>query len=231
MVRQKPHLLYSWLADLVHHEPILDIVEDLHGPDLLCWSTTLFIKEAKTTSFVSWHQDSTYWGLSRPDVVTAWLAVTPSTIANGALEVISGTHTLDQLPHRDTFATDNLLTRGQEVAVDIGATKPDVIELQPGEVSLHHVRLVHGSAPNHSDDRRIGFAMRFIPTSVAQVGGGTDSATLVRGTDRFGHFELEPRAKRNLDPAMVELHHRVTGISAKRLYRGTDITSFDLTKE
>ena len=115
--------------------------------------------------------------------------------------------------------------------MDIGVAKPDVIELQPGEMSLHHVRLVHGSAPNHSNDRRIGFAMRFIPTSVAQVGGGTDSATLVRGTDRFGHFELEPRATRDLDPAMVELHHRVTGISAKRLYRGTDITSFDLTKE
>ena len=224
--RQKSHLLYAWLADLVFHEPILDAIEDLYGPDLLCWSSSLFVKEAHTTSFVSWHQDSTYWGLSRPDVVTAWFAITPSNVANGALEVLPGSHTLDQLPHRDTFEPDNLLTRGQEVAVDIGDATPAVIELQPGEISLHHVRLVHGSAPNQSDDRRIGFAMRFMPTSVAPA-DGADSATLVRGVDNFAHFELEPRATQDLDPAMVELHERVTSRSAQRLYRGTNVTSFD----
>ena len=225
--RQKSHLLYAWLADLVFHDLILDVVEDLYGPDLLCWSSTLFVKEAHTASYVSWHQDSTYWGLSRPDVVTAWLALTKSNIGNGALEVLPGSHTLDQLPHRDTFATENLLTRGQEVAVDIGDATPVVIELQPGEMSLHHVRLVHGSAPNRSDDRRIGFAMRFIPTSVAQVVGGDDSATLVRGVDDFAHFEHEPRATHDLDPTMVKLHRRVTSRSAQRLYKGTAVTSFD----
>lgn len=224
--RQKSHLLYSWLADLVFHPTILDAVEDLYGPDLLCWSSTLFVKEANTASFVSWHQDSTYWGLSRPDVVTAWFAITPSTADNGALEVVPGSHTLDQLPHRDTFAADNLLTRGQEVAVDIGEAPQVRIELQPGEISLHHVRLVHGSAPNSSADRRIGFAMRFMPTSVAQVVGGSDSATLARGVDHFGHFELEPRTCRDLDPSMVDLHRRVTEASARRLYRGTDVRSF-----
>jgi ectoine hydroxylase-related dioxygenase (phytanoyl-CoA dioxygenase family) len=226
-LRQKPHLLYSWLADLAFNDTVLDAVEDLFGPDLLCWSSTLFVKEAGTASFVSWHQDSTYWGLSRPDVVTAWVAITPSTVDNGALEVMSGTHTMDQLPHRDTFAADNLLTRGQEVAVDVGDTTPAVIELAPGEMSLHHVRLVHGSAPNRSADRRIGFAMRFIPTSVAQTEGAADTATLVRGVDRYGHFELEPRATTDLDPVMVDLHRRVTDDAAQRLYRGTSVTTFD----
>ncbi len=224
---QKPHLLYPWLADLVFDETVADAVEDLYGPDLFCWSTTLFAKEAHTGSFVSWHQDSTYWGLSRPDVVTAWLALTPSTSANGALEVISGTHLLDQLPHRDTFAAENMLTRGQEIAVDVGDARPSVIELQPGEMSLHHVRLVHGSAPNDSDDRRIGFAMRFIPTSVAQLVGDRDSATLVRGEDRFGHFDHESRCTAEHDPATYALHQRVTERSAARLYRGTEIASFD----
>lgn len=224
---QKPHLLYPWLADLVFHDTVLDAVEDLHGPDLFCWSSSLFAKAATSGSFVSWHQDSTYWGLSRPDVVTAWVALTPSNADNGALEVISGTHHLDQLPHRDTFATDNLLTRGQEIAVDVGDATPSTIELQPGEMSLHHVRLVHGSAPNRSDDRRIGFAMRFIPTSVAQVVGDRDSATLVRGEDRFGHFDHEPRCTVDHDPAMVELHRQITDRAAARLYRGTEITTFD----
>lgn len=228
-MRQKSHLLYSWLADVVFHEPILDAVEDLYGPDLLCWSSTLFVKEAHTTSFVSWHQDSTYWGLSRPDVVTAWLAITASNVMNGALDVVPGTHTLDQLPHRDTFAAENLLSRGQEVEVDIGDAAPVVIELRPGEISLHHVRLVHGSAANRSDDRRIGFAMRFMPTSVAQVVGSDDSATLVRGDDSFAHFEHESRAVCDLDPSMVEMHRRVTSGAAQRLYRGTAVTSFDET--
>jgi non-haem Fe2+, alpha-ketoglutarate-dependent halogenase len=224
---QKPHLLYPWLADLVFNDTILDAVEAIHGPDLLCWSSTLFVKEARTSAFVSWHQDSTYWGLSRPDVVTAWVAITESNRANGALEVVSCTHDLDQLPHRDTFASENLLSRGQEIAVDIGTAEPSIIELQPGEMSLHHVRLVHGSAPNGSDDRRIGFAMRFIPTSVAQLVGERDSATLVRGVDHFGHFELEPRATTNDDPAMIDLHRRITDTTAQRLYRGTDVASFE----
>jgi ectoine hydroxylase-related dioxygenase (phytanoyl-CoA dioxygenase family) len=92
---------------------ILDAVEDLHGPDLLCWTTNFFIKEAADPAFVSWHQDATYWGLSEPDVVTAWVAFTPATEANGAMEYIPGSHRLDQIPHRDTFAKHNLLTRAR----------------------------------------------------------------------------------------------------------------------
>jgi ectoine hydroxylase-related dioxygenase (phytanoyl-CoA dioxygenase family) len=104
------------------------------------------------------------------------------------MEFIPGTHTSDQIPHRDTFAKNNLLTRGQEVAVEVDASKAVAIELQPGEMSLHHVRLVHGSPPNPSNDRRIGFAIRYIPTSVKQI-AGEDSATLVRGVDDYRHFE------------------------------------------
>ena len=227
--RHKTHLLFAWLADLVHHETILDAVEDLHGPDLFCWSSSFFIKEPRNPAFVSWHQDSTYWGLNKTDVVTAWIALSPSTKANGAMEVIPGTHLLSQVPHRDTFAKDNMLTRGQEVAVEVDATKAVTIELKPGEMSLHHVLLVHGSAPNPSDVRRIGFAARYIPTSVKQLSGERDSATLVRGTDVHGHFEPEPRATRDLDPAFVALHADIADRNAKILYRGTNVKDFNQT--
>src|SRR6185312_13510409 len=110
-LRHKAHLLFPFLADLIRHPAILDAVEDLLGPDILCWNTNFFIKEADTPSFVSWHQDSTYWGLSSPDVCTAWVALTPSNDANGAMAVIPSTHTKDQVPHRDTFDRHNLLTR------------------------------------------------------------------------------------------------------------------------
>lgn len=106
-LRHKAHLLFPFLAELVRHPRILDAIEDVLGPDLLCWNSNFFIKEAASPSFVSWHQDSTYWGLSAPDVATAWIALTPSTAANGAMAVIPGSHKLDQVPHRDTFDRHN----------------------------------------------------------------------------------------------------------------------------
>ena len=225
-LRHKSHLLFSWLGDLVRRDRIVDAIEDLYGPNLLCWTTNFFIKEARNPAFVSWHQDSTYWGLDKPDVVTAWIALTPSNRANGAMGFIPGSHTRDQIPHRDTFAQNNLLTRGQEVAVEVDEGKAVTIELQPGEMSLHHVRLVHGSPPNPSDDRRIGFAVRYIPTTVAQI-AGDDSATLVRGVDLHHHFELEPRPERDMDPEFVALHKTITERNAQILYRGTQVKSYN----
>jgi ectoine hydroxylase-related dioxygenase (phytanoyl-CoA dioxygenase family) len=225
-LRHKAHLLFPLLAELIRHPAILDVVEDLLGPDILCWNTNFFIKEAETPSFVSWHQDSTYWGLSSPDVCTAWVALTPSNLDNGAMAVIPKSHTMDQIPHRDTFDRHNLLSRGQEIAVEVDERKAVPLVLKAGEMSLHHVRLVHGSPPNPSPDRRIGFAVRYIPTSLYQL-EGTDSATLVRGEDRFGHFELEPRPERDLQDDMLALHKRLTERAAEILYRGTGVDNFN----
>ncbi|HEY6821636.1 MAG TPA: phytanoyl-CoA dioxygenase family protein [Burkholderiales bacterium] len=225
-LRHKAHLLFPFLADVVRNDVILDAIEDLYGPDLLCWTSNFFIKEARNPAFVSWHQDATYWGLSAPDVVTAWVALTPSTMANGAMGVIPGSHKKEQLPHRDTFDNNNLLTRGQEVAVEVDQSKAVYLELEPGEASLHHVLLVHGSWPNPSDDRRIGFAVRYIPTSVRQL-HGADGATLVRGVDRFHHFELEPAPREEMQPDMVQLHKDLAERSAQILYRGTAIKSYE----
>ncbi|HVE90074.1 MAG TPA: phytanoyl-CoA dioxygenase family protein [Burkholderiaceae bacterium] len=225
-LRHKTHLLFPWLADLVRNTRVVDAIEDVYGPNLLCWTTNFFIKEANNPAFVSWHQDSTYWGLSRPDVVTAWVALTPSNRLNGAMTFIPGTHMQDQLEHRDTFAKNNLLTRGQEVAVDVDASKAVTIELQPGEISLHHVRLVHGSPANPSNDRRIGFAIRYIPTSVSQI-AGEDSATLVRGVDTYHHFAPEPRPTADMQPEFVALHKQITERNAQILYRGTPVTSYN----
>ena len=223
--RIKPHLLFTWLADLVRHPAILDAVEDVLGPDLFCWNTSFFTKEARSPGFVSWHQDATYWGLSELDVVTAWVAFTESTLANGNMRVMRGSHrTL--VPHVDTFHPDNLLSRGQEITVEVDESLAADIVLAAGEMSLHHVLMVHGSGANPSPDRRIGFAIRYIPTRISQTGGPRDSATLVRGTDAFGHFELEPRPHVDLDPAMLALHAEISDRQAKILYRGTSKTSF-----
>jgi non-heme Fe2+,alpha-ketoglutarate-dependent halogenase len=225
-LRHKTHLLFPFLADLVRRPAILDAVEDLLGPDILCWSSNFFIKEAADPAFVSWHQDSTYWGLSAPDVATAWVALTPSNAENGAMAMLPGSHLFDQIPHRDTFHRHNLLTRGQEIEVEVDEAKAVVLNLQPGEMSLHHVRTVHGSAPNPTLDRRIGFAIRYIPTRLRQL-EGEDSATLVRGEDHFHHFEHEPRPKTDMDPELLALHRQIAERNAKILYRGTGVTSFN----
>lgn len=220
-LRHKSHLLFTWLNDLVRHPRILDAVEDIVGPNILCWGSSFFIKEARNPGFVSWHQDSTYWGLDPADVVTAWVALSDSKAANGAMRVIPGTHLMDQVPHRDTFRTENLLSRGQEIMVEVDESRAAMLELQAGEMSLHHVRLIHGSDPNPSDLRRIGFAIRYIPTSVRQVAGAHDSATLVRGVDTYGHFDAEERPDADMSPRAVAYHAAVTGAHAAILMRDT----------
>jgi Phytanoyl-CoA dioxygenase (PhyH) len=142
-LRQKSHLLFTWLDDLIRHERILDAVEDFVGGDILCWGTSFFIKEPRDPSFVSWHQDSTYWGLEPAHIVTAWIALSDSTVENGAMRVVPRTHTMAQVPHRDTFRPENLLSRGQEVIVEVDDSQADTLTLEAGEMSLHHVRLIH----------------------------------------------------------------------------------------
>ena len=221
-LRHKSHLLFTWLNDLIRHPRILDAVEDVIGPDILCWSSSFFIKNARDPGYVSWHQDSTYWGLEPPDIITAWVALSDSNLANGAMRVVPGTHQMDQVPHRDTFAADNLLSRGQEIMVQVDDRQAVPLVLKAGEMSLHHVRLIHGSDPNPSDTRRIGYAIRYIPTRVRQVAGSRDWATLVRGEDRFHHFEPEQRPNADMSPAAIAHHAAVTGTFAQILMRDTN---------
>jgi non-haem Fe2+, alpha-ketoglutarate-dependent halogenase len=224
-MRHKVHLLFTWANELAHHPAILDAVEDIIGPDILCWSTNFFIKEAHSPSFVSWHQDATYWGLSTNDVITAWVAFADAPVESGAMKFWPGSHLRSQLEHRDTFDKNNLLSRGQEIAVDVPEGAGVNVALDAGEMSLHHVLLVHGSGPNLTGDRRIGLAIRYIPPHVRQL-KVRDSAMLVRGRDKHGHFDLEPEPRADLDPAALAAHHDAVERSVKALYAGTDRTAF-----
>jgi len=221
LLRNKSHLLLTWLDALIREQRVLDAVEDLIGPNILCWASSFFIKDGRDPSYVSWHQDSTYWGLEPPDIVTAWIALSESDEGNGAMRVIPDSHKLDQLGHRDTFATHNLLSRGQEIAVEVDERQAVALPLAPGEMSLHHVRLIHGSEPNPSDRRRIGYAVRYLPTHVRQVVGTRDSATLVRGIDRFGNFAPEQAPDADLSPAALAHHAAITREMNAVLMRGT----------
>ncbi len=170
-MKQKPHLLFTFLDELVRQPAVLDAVEGVLGPNILCWASGFFTKEAHDPSFVTWHQDLTYWGLEPADIVSAWIALAPSTPESGCMRVIPGSHKQDVIPHRETFAAHNLLSRGQEIQVEVDPAQAVDLVLEPGQMSLHHVKLIHGSEANRSDDRRIGFVVRYVPTYVRQTAG------------------------------------------------------------
>jgi non-heme Fe2+,alpha-ketoglutarate-dependent halogenase len=224
-MRHRSHVLFTWIDEMVRHPKILDAAEDVLGPDILCWNTSFFIKEARDPGFVSWHQDATYWGLSSSDVLTIWVAMSPANKISGCMKFVAGTHRA-QVKHEDTFDRNNLLTRGQEIAVEVDEAQAVHVELKPGQASLHHVLLFHGSEPNRSDDRRIGLAIRYIPTRLRQAVGQRDWATLVRGKDRFRNFEPAHVPKRDLEPAALAFHQMVSEEQVKVLYRGTGKTAY-----
>jgi ectoine hydroxylase-related dioxygenase (phytanoyl-CoA dioxygenase family) len=221
---EKCHLLLPGLARLVRHARILDAVESILGPNILCWGSGFSAKDAGDGTYFSWHQDSTYWGLSSTDVVTAWVALTSSTSESGCVKVIPASHT-EQLPHRDTYAERNLLSRGQEISVEVDETKAVHLCLQPGEMSLHHIRLIHGSDPNRSGHSRIGFAIRYIPTRVYQTDGKT-TAMLVRGVDDYRNFEAEPVPESDYADEAVRFHAYSVDMLSHRVFDGATTATF-----
>jgi non-haem Fe2+, alpha-ketoglutarate-dependent halogenase len=130
---------------------------------------------------------------SPPTVVTAWVALTPSTPANGCMRVIPGTHTEPMIPQRETYQPENALSRGQEIAVEVDEQQAVDMALGPGQMSLHHVWIIHGSNANTSPDTpRIGIAIRYTRPEVRQESPTRPFAMLVRGTDACGNFNLQP---------------------------------------
>lgn len=184
------HLLLNWIFKVVSDPHVLDAVESVLGPNLLIWSSGWIPKMPRDKKYVSWHQDATYWGLHPPKAVTAWIAFTESIPENGCMRVIPKTHKGPLLPQNETYEENNVLSRGQEIAVEVDEAQAVDLVLRPGEMSLHHIGLVHGSKTNESDRPRIGLAVRYISTDVVQDGAVKQCATLARGRDDFGNFHL-----------------------------------------
>ena len=214
--KHKNHLMLDWMDALVHHPAILSAVTEILGPDVLCWTSNLFIKSANTPEFVSWHQDSQYWNLEPDHVLTAWIALSPSNPASGCLRVLPGSHTGTELVHHDRFTANNMLTRGQTIE-DIDETKVLDLTLAPGQMSLHHIRLAHGSNPNRSDEDRIGIAIRYASTQVAPI-GRKESALLVCGTDTHKNFLHERRPLGHNTLEGRQAHNRAIRLQVQNNY-------------
>jgi non-heme Fe2+,alpha-ketoglutarate-dependent halogenase len=192
-VLSETHFVLPWVYEIVTHPRVLDAVEGLLGPNLLAWNSNWFTKMPGEKSFVGWHQDGTYWKLNPPTVVTAWVALSPSARSNGCMRVVPGTHTQPMIPQRETYLPENALSRGQEIAVEVDERKAVDLILRPGEMSLHHIWIIHGSNANTSKETpRIGIAIRYTRPEVVQESPEKPLAMLVRGADTCGNFDLQP---------------------------------------
>lgn len=201
ILRLKPHLAFTWMFDLIRHPAVLDRMETLIGPDILCVGSIVWIKDPGDGMFVSWHQDNVYTGFEPETAHLSWLAITPSTPASGCVRFIPGSHTWPPQLHEETFDAKNLLSRGQSLRqIDAGQAVDAV--LQPGEFSIHHECTVHGSAPNTSSQRRIGFGGIYCSTEV-RSSIGRRTANLVRGVDRYHHWDPDPEPRFDLDPVCI----------------------------
>jgi len=181
--RNNPHLVFKFLDDLAFNKIILDAVEDIVGSDFSLWGSVLFIKEPSSKHFVSWHQDATYMGMTSNNFVTPWIALSPSNRETGCMSMIPGSHRNSIVEHDDTFGKDNILTRGQ-VVKDVDESKAVDLIMRPGQMSLHHGEIVHGSQPNQSNQRRVGFALQSYMSNDVQQHIGENMWLPVRGKVR-----------------------------------------------
>ena len=217
--RSNVHLSFRCFDELVHHPIILDVVEDIIGPNISLWGTVLFTKEPQTSHFVSWHQDATYMGMNQHNFVTPWLALSPSNRETGCMSMIPGSHKQHIRPHEDTFEDDNILTRGQKVQ-NIDESQAVDLVLRPGQMSIHHSEVIHGSQPNKSKQRRIGFAMQsYMSPDVLQVTGKNYWLDIRGENHRDNSVDLH-RPKYDLDPQSQADRIKVDANFADILYRG-----------
>ena len=221
--RNNLHLSFSFLDALAHNKTIVDAIEDLIGPDIALWASVMFIKEPSSKQYVSWHQDATYMGLDSFDFPTPWIALSPSNLDTGCMTMISGSHKLKIQKHEDTYAENNILTRGQAIK-SVDKSKAVDLILRPGEMSIHHGAIIHGSQPNNSNQRRIGFSLQsYVPPSIRQV-VGKNMWTHIRGqrrNDIDGIF-LE-RPKYNMDQTTVSQRKIAEKNLSDILYKGAKL--------
>ena len=201
--RTKVHTILRSPLALATDSRVLDLVAALIGPNILIYNVTYTVKEAGSPAHVSWHQDLTYWGFDGDAQVSMWLALSVASMESGCMRMVPGSHLNGRLDHRRTDDPANVLFQGQTV--------PDAAEglavpcpLEPGQASFHHGWTLHASLPNMSTDRRIGLNVQYVAPSMRQTKHELDSAMLVRGEDRYGHFRQDRPAEMDLAPDAME---------------------------
>ena len=155
------HYFLDWAYDLVTHPRVVDTVASLLGEDVIVWGSLILSKPPHDDAFIAWHQDGAYAGfLGDAPAVSAWIALSDSTIESGCMRVVPGSQKI-KLSHLEKADPRNMLSHGQEIAADVDESAAVDVQLKAGEMSLHHVDIVHGSNPNRANWWRTGFIVRY----------------------------------------------------------------------
>ena len=209
--RSASYVILPWVDALARHPRILDAVEDLIGPDILVYTATWFIKEARSPTFAAWHQDATYFGLDPHEHITAWVALSEAGADSGCMEVVSSQGHPRQM-QLDALRLENSINgAGQAIVEPFEESGATMMELPAGSFSLHHTLCRHRSAPNRAEHRRVGIGISYIPAQCRLTGSVRMCARLVGGHDSGGNFDLIPPPEGELHPAALERHERVYG--------------------
>ena len=216
--RTKFYLRYRWAYELATLPTMLDAVEDLIGPDILLYHNTTWLKHAGDQAYVTWHQDNIYIGIEPCELLSFWIALTPSKEENGCMRVLPGTQKEGVLPLGEPDLSEkSMLPSGMQTAFDVSTIDPVAMPLEAGEASIHHAEVIHGSLPNMANQRRMGITFMYMPAHVHQRGNRRTSALLVRGEDKYGNFDREIPPLRDDEPDAIARHE----VSAN-LYRSKE---------
>jgi ectoine hydroxylase-related dioxygenase (phytanoyl-CoA dioxygenase family) len=205
MYRRRLHALLPWMRDLVEDPRLLDPVQSIIGPDILVFTSTFFIKEPASETITAWHQDALYLGLNE-EHISAWIAFSDATELAGCVRFVVGSHKRGQLGHVNKIVANSLNVVSQAIPETYADSVVRSAPLRRGQLSLHHTLVIHASEPNRSNDRRIGVSVSYIPTRLKHRGSYRLPATLVRGEDHYGYYDLEPDV-RDMTPAEARTAH------------------------
>ena len=193
------HFEYEFIWRLASDERLLDVMSALLGDDVMLLATHFFCKypgAEEGKKFVAWHQDVTYWGLEPAEAHSAWIAIDSADCDNGCMQVVAGSHVSGAIvTHGKSTRDGNLLSINQEIPDDlIDKSKVRHMELEAGQISVHHGKTYHCSNPNISDRRRCGLTVRYITPEVRPAAECKmeHRPILLRGVDSYKNFEPTP---------------------------------------
>jgi ectoine hydroxylase-related dioxygenase (phytanoyl-CoA dioxygenase family) len=220
-LKSKSHLLCPWVEEIARLPHVLDVYEDLIGPNLLCYSMAFRIKNPDGKTFAGWHQDGAYNPI-RPILVLGALALSECSAEHGCLKVIPGSHKSGTLPHIDTGDPDSILSRGQYISTDFDKSQAVDVSLRPGEIGLFNSEILHGSPVNTADERRIMLLVEMMPTHV-EARAHRDTAMLVRGVDDYGNVDVDPSPKVEFGEAELTAWQNATRKTGKNIFEGSPL--------
>ena len=186
------HLSHAPVYDMLTHPPIVAIVKDILGDNVIGWGSHFFCKMPHDGKAVAWHQDASYWPMTPSKTATVWLAIDDADLENACMNFIAGSHRHGHIQFRASEQDEsNVLNQTVENADQYGEIILD--ELSAGELSIHSDLLLHGSDANTSNRRRCGLTLRYCTPDVVAGSNWHLKGVMVSGQDSTGHWANPPR--------------------------------------